>query len=214
MNTLKKYKYRLNNLDCANCANKIEGRLKKENNLSDVVVNFSSLTLSFMSNDDIKIEDVSDIVTKIEPEVVVTKIDEEVRETKKNYNLIRLIIGVIIALLGLYVNFNNEIINKILIIASYVILLYRTFKVAVKMLIKSHTINENALITISAIGAYFVDKQIEGLMVITLYEIGKILEEKAVNNSRNSIKDLMNIKQDFANKVVGGKTKVINVEDV
>ena len=214
MNTLKKYKYRLNNLDCANCANKIEERLKKENNLSDVVVNFSSLTLSFMSNDDIKIEDISSIVTKIEPEVVVTKIDEESKGTKKNYNLIRLIIGVIIALLGLYVNFNNEIINKILIIASYVILLYRTFKVAFKMLIKSHTINENALITISAIGAYFVDKQMEGLMVITLYEIGKILEEKAVNNSRNSIKDLMNIKQDFANKVVGDKTKVINVEDV
>lgn len=214
MNILKKYKYRLNNLDCANCANKIEERLKKENNLSDVVVNFSSLTLSFMSNDDIKIEDISNIVTKIEPEVVVTKIDEESKENKKNYNLIRLIIGVIIALLGLYVNFNNEIINKILIIASYVILLYRTFKVAVKMLIKSHTINENALITISAIGAYFVDKQMEGLMVITLYEIGKILEEKAVNNSRNSIKDLMNIKQDFANKVVGDKTKVINVEDV
>lgn len=214
MNTLKKYKYRLNNLDCANCANKIEERLKKENNLSDVVVNFSSLTLSFMSNDDIKIEDISNVVTKIEPEVVVTKIDEEVKETKKNYNLIRLIFGIIIALLGLYVNFNNEIINKILIIASYVILLYRTFKVAFKMLIKSHTINENALITISAIGAYFVDKQMEGLMVIILYEIGKILEEKAVNNSRNSIKDLMNIKQDFANKVVGDKTKVINVEDV
>lgn len=214
MNTLKKYKYRLNNLDCANCANKIEERLKKENNLSDVVVNFSSLTLSFMSNDDIKIEDISNIATKIEPEVVVTKIDEEAKETKKNYNLIRLIFGIIIALLGLYVNFNNEIINKILIIASYVILLYRTFKVAVKMLIKSHTINENALITISAIGAYFVDKQMEGLMVIILYEIGKILEEKAVNNSRNSIKDLMNIKQDFANKVVGDKTKVINVENV
>ena len=214
MNILKKYKYRLNNLDCANCANKIEERLKKENNLSDVVVNFSSLTLSFMSNDDIKIEDISDIVTKIEPEVVVTKIDEEIKETKKNYNLIRLIFGIIIALLGLYVNFNNEIINKILIIASYVILLYRTFKIAVKMLIKSHTINENALITISAIGAYFVDKQMEGLMVITLYEIGKILEEKAVNNSRNSIKDLMNIKQDFANKVVGDKTEVINVENV
>lgn len=214
MNILKKYKYRLNNLDCANCANKIEERLKKESNLSDVVVNFSSLTLSFMSNDDIKIEDISNIVTKIEPEVVVTKIDEEAKETKKNYNLIRLIIGVIIALLGLYVNFNNEIINKILIIASYVILLYRTFKVAVKMLIKSHTINENALITISSIGAYFVDKQMEGLMVIILYEIGKILEEKVVNNSRNSIKDLMNIKQDFANKVVGDKTKVINVEDV
>ena len=73
---MKKYKYRLNNLDCANCANKIEERLKKENNLSDVVVNFSSLILSFMSNDDIKIEDISNNITKIETEVEVTKIDE------------------------------------------------------------------------------------------------------------------------------------------
>ena len=92
-----------------------------------------------------------------------------------------------------------KIINKILIIASYVILLYRTFKVAVKMLIKSHTINENALITISAIGAYFVDKQMEGLMVIILYEIGKILEEKAVNNSRNSINSNINTTRNSIN---------------
>ena len=115
---MKKYKYRLNNLDCANCANKIEERLKKENNLSDVVVNFSSLTLSFMSNDDIKIEDISNIVTKIEPEVVVTKIDEEVKENKKNYNLIRLIIGVIIALFGLYVNFTLFSLYTLLLFGS------------------------------------------------------------------------------------------------
>ena len=210
---MKKYKYRLNNLDCANCANKIEERLKKEKNLENVVVNFSSLTLSFSSNDDIKIENISNIVTKIEPEVVVTDIKEN-SAVKKNYNLIRLIIGIIIAILGLYVDFNNSIVNKILIILSYIILLYRTFKVAIKMLVKSHTINENLLITVSSVGAYFVEKQMEGLMVIILYEIGKILEEKAVNNSRKSIKDLMDIKQDFANRIKNNKTEIINVEDV
>lgn len=210
---MKKYKYRLNNLDCANCANKIEERLKKEKNLENVVVNFSSLTLSFSSNDDIKIENINNIVTKIEPEVVVTDIKEN-SAVKKNYNLIRLIIGIIIAILGLYVDFNNSIVNKILIILSYIILLYRTFKVSIKMLVKSHTINENLLITVSSIGAYFVEKQMEGLMVIILYEIGKILEEKAVNNSRKSIKDLMNIKQDFANRIKNNKTEIINVEDV
>ena len=210
---MKKYKYRLNNLDCANCANKIEERLKKEKNLENVVVNFSSLTLSFSSNDDIKMENINNIVTKIEPEVVVTDIKEN-STVKKNYNLIRLIIGIIVAILGLYVDFNNSIVNKILIILSYIILLYRTFKVAIKMLVKSHTINENLLITVSSIGAYFVEKQMEGLMVIILYEIGKILEEKAVNNSRKSIKDLMNIKQDFANRIKNNKTEIINVEDV
>ena len=210
---MKKYKYRLNNLDCANCANKIEERLKKEKNLENVVVNFSSLTLSFSSNDDIKMENINNIVTKIEPEVVVTDIKEN-STVKKNYNLIRLIIGIIVAILGLYVDFNNSIVNKILIILSYIILLYRTFKVAIKMLVKSHTINENLLITVSSIGAYFVEKQMEGLMVIILYEIGKILEEKAVNNSRKSIKDLMDIKQDFANRIKNNKTEIINVEDV
>ena len=210
---MKKYKYRLNNLDCANCANKIEERLKKGKNLENVVVNFSSLTLSFSSNDDIKIENISNIVTKIEPEVVVTDIKEN-SAVKKNYNLIRLIIGIIIAILGLYVDFNNSIVNKILIILSYIILLYRTFKVSIKMLAKSHTINENLLITVSSVGAYFVEKQMEGLMVIILYEIGKILEEKAVNNSRKSIKDLMDIKQDFANRIKNNKTEIINVENV
>ena len=210
---MKKYKYRLNNLDCANCANKIEERLKKEINLENVVVNFSSLTLSFSSNDDIKIENINNIVTKIEPEVVVTDIKEN-SAVKKNYNLIRLIIGIIIAILGLYVDFNNSIVNKILIILSYIILLYRTFKVSIKMLVKSHTINENLLITVSSVGAYFVEKQMEGLMVIILYEIGKILEEKAVNNSRKSIKDLMDIKQDFANRIKNNKTEIINVENV
>lgn len=210
---MKKYKYRLNNLDCANCANKIEERLKKEKNLENVVVNFSSLTLSFSSNDDIKMENINNIVTKIEPEVVVTDIKEN-SAVKKNYNLIRLIIGIIIAILGLYVDFNNSIVNKILIILSYIILLYRTFKVSIKMLVKSHTINENLLITVSSVGAYFVEKQMEGLMVIILYETGKILEEKAVNNSRKSIKDLMNIKQDFANRIKNNKTEIINVENV
>ena len=66
-------------------------------------------------------ENINNIVTKIEPEVVVTDIKEN-SAVKKNYNLIRLIIGIIIAILGLYVDFNNSIVNKILIILSYIIL--------------------------------------------------------------------------------------------
>lgn len=211
---MKKYKYRLNNLDCAACANKIEERIKKEKNLNNVSVNFSSLTLSFDSNDEIKIENISDIVIKIEPEVIVTDINLENKNKKFKFNLIRLIIGILIASIGLYVDFKYKIINSLLIILSYIILLYRIFKTALKMLIKGKTINENALITISCIGAYFTGNQAEGLMVVILYEIGKILEDLAIKNSRESIKDLMDIKQDFANKVNDDGIDVINVEDV
>lgn len=210
---MKKYRYNMVNLDCPNCAHKIEERLKKESNLNDVVVNFSKLILTFQSENEINIQYISDIIHKIEPGVMLLDINEANVKTS-NHNILRLIIGVILGLLGLYVNFPNNIINTILIILSYVILLYRTSKIAVKLLVKSRTVNENALITISSIGAYLIGKPMEGLMVITLYEIGKILEEKAVNNSRNSIKDLMNIKQDYANIENNEKIDVINVEEV
>ena len=76
-------------------------------------------------------------------------------------------------------------------ILSYAILLYRTALNSVKLLFKSKTINENFLITISSVGAYLVGEKFEGLMVIILYEIGKILEEKAVNKSRKSISSML-----------------------
>lgn len=208
---MKKYKYKLNNLTCANCANKIEVRLKKEENLKDVILNFSNLTLSFKSEDNIKKDYISNIVKGIEPDVSILELNENI--DNKNYNLLRLVIGLIFALLSFILN-DYKIISEIMLIISYIILLYRTLKNAVKLLFKSKTINENILITISAVGAYLIDKKMEGLMVITLYEIGKILEEKAVNKSRKSISDLMDISQDYANRVNSNKTEKINVEDV
>ena len=55
-----------------------------------------------------------------------------------------------------------------------------------KQIVKNKVLDENTLIVISAIGAYLVGKVSEGLMVITLYEIGKILEARAVNKTRKS----------------------------
>lgn len=208
---MKKYKYKLNNLDCANCANKIEVRLKREKNLRDVVVNFSNLTLSFKSENDIEKDYISNIVKSIEPDVGILDLSENIES--KNYNLLRLVIGLMFASLSFILK-DYKMLSEVLLIISYIILLYRTFKNAIKILIKSKTINENALITISAVGAYLIDSKMEGLMVITLYEIGKILEEKAVNKSRRSISNLMDISQNYANKVNNKTIEKINVEDV
>ena len=54
----------------------------------------------------------------------------------------------------------------------------------------------------------------EGIMVITLYEIGKILEARAVNKTRKSISSLMDIKPEYANIKVGEEIKQVNPEDV
>ena len=64
----------------------------------------------------------------------------------------------------------------------------------IKIFLKNKIINENGLITISCLGALIIGEILEGMMVITLYTIGKILEEKALNNSKNSKKNILDIK--------------------
>ena len=82
------------------------------------------------------------------------------------------------------------------------------------MQIRKGVLDENALITISVIGACLVNKVMEGVMVITLYEIGKILESKAISKTRKSISDLMNIKPEYANLKNGEEYQQVNPEEV
>lgn len=194
-----KCKYKLNNLDCANCANKIEQTLKRDKNINDASVNFTKLTVMVDTNMEKGVKTyVSNIVKGIEPDVDVLDLNENAT-TKKNvlFHTLRLVIGIIASLFGVFV-FKGDI-SKVLIIIGYVVLLLRTFTNAVKLLFKSKTINENLLVTISCVGAYLTNNIHEGLMVIILYEIGKILEELAVNNSRKEVRNLMDIKPEYAN---------------
>ena len=207
---MKKYKYNINNLDCANCARELEESLNKNKDFKNVVVNFNTSKLIYESEKGFTIKELNDLVKKIEPDSYITK--EEVN-VKKEYHLSILILGIVICLLGYFLKINDNV-KLVLYIISYVLLLYRTFLNSIKLLIKSKTINENLLITISCLGAFFTNNVLEGAMVISLYTIGKILEEKAINNSRKSIKDLLDIKQSYANLKKGNTTSKIDVEDI
>lgn len=207
---MTKYKYNINNLDCANCAREVEEGLNKCERLNNVVVNFSTSKISYESDEVISLKELNQLVKKIEPDASVST--EDVMQ-KKEYHLSILIIACLIAIIAN--SFKLPIILKnILFIVSYILLLYRTTINAIKLLIKSKTINENALITISCIGAFLLGEVMEGVMVIALYTIGKILENLAVNNSRKSIKDLINIKEPYANKLENNKITRIAVEEV
>lgn len=239
MNTLKKYKFILKDLDCANCANKIQNKLSENKNYKDVVVNFNTLRLSFESEleYDVVKADIVKTISELEPEVEVldynhtneSSNDDEhehhhhehstqenfskpKQKKKINFNIIRLICGIIFMILGTLINLPWKL-NFIFTILAYVILLYRTTKNAIKLL-KKKTIDENFLVTISCIGAYFIGQQSEGLMVIILYELGKILEDKAVNNTRKSIASLMDIKPEYANLKHASHEHKVSPEEV
>ena len=99
-------------------------------------------------------------------------------------------------------------------IVSVTILLYKTAIKGWKQVFKNKVLDENTLITVSVIGACLVGKMMEGVMVIALYEIGKILEAKAIGKTRKSISDLMNIKPEYANLKIDEETKQVYPEEV
>ena len=207
---MSRYKYNINNLDCANCAREIEEELNKNKKFKNAVVNFNTSKISYESDENISIEELNEVVRKIEPGASVS--GDEVKQ-EKEYHISILLISIVIGLLANFLPVSN-IIKTILFIITYILLLYKTTINAAKLLIKSKTINENALITISCIGALAIGEAMEGMMVIVLYTIGKILEEKALNNSRKSIKDLLDIKQPYANKKENDKVSKIEVEQI
>lgn len=214
---MKKYEFILKDLDCAACANEIQEKLAKNPGLHNVNVNFAKLKLTY-ETDTVSVEEVRKAVKEQEPEVEMISAEkmkeiENKNESKTGTQIARLLIGIIIAGIGLYAKLPDAV-STIFIILGYVILLYRTAKNAFKMLFASKKINENFLITISCVGAYLVGEHMEGLMVIILYEIGKILEEKSISKSRKSIKDLMDIKPEYANLKTENDIKQVSPEEV
>ncbi len=207
---MKKYKYNINNLDCAACAREIEEMLNKHGDFSNATVNFNTCKIAYESNKDYSLEELNDLVRRVEPECFITL---EEKENRKEFSLMFLVLALAIGLLGYFLPL-SKVIKIILYLVSYSMLLYRTTINAIKLLLKGNGINENALMTISCLGALALGEVLEGMMVITLYTIGKILEEKAINNSRKSIKDLLNIKEPYVNLKVRNKIEQIRVEDV
>lgn len=220
---MKKYEFEIAGLDCAACANEIQEGLNKNPEIKNANVNFAKMKLTY-ETDTLSKEEIEKIVQSIEPEVELLEVNSKSKDLKNEkaqkenrkklwLHILRLVIGAIVAGVGLYVPM-PKVASTIFIVLGYAILLFKTVKNAVKLLFKSKTINENLLITISCIGAYLVGKSSEGLMVIILYEIGKILEEKAINKTRKSISDLMDIKPEYANLKKGDEIEIVEPSEV
>ena len=212
---MKSYKYTLEGLDCAACAKKVEDEIANTEGYEEVVVNFSTLKLTFKTDKPSPKKEITKLVQKLEPDVEVLEEGEE-NHDKEEHNgndIARIVIGIAIYLIAIVGKFNT-IVTSALTIIAFVILLYKTAKKGFKQLFKNKVLDENMLIVVSAIGAYLVGKNSEGLMVITLYEIGKILESKAVNKTRKSISDLMNIKPEYANLKQGEEWKQVTPDEV
>lgn len=96
---MKSYEFILKNLDCANCANKIQNTLAKKEELSEVVVNFNTLKLKYKT-DTLSKEEVEKIIKKVEPEVELIEVEKHEETTNVKDDVLRVIIGILTANIG------------------------------------------------------------------------------------------------------------------
>lgn len=127
------------------------------------------------------------------------------KKTKKKgvlFDVLCLTVGLILGVLSFI--FSSQIVHYILLIASVLCLGWKVYLKAFRLICRG-TINENLLLTISVLGAILIKKDMEAVMVIALYSIGKILEGLAVKKSRNSIEKITNFKPEFAVVIINGE---------
>jgi len=206
-------KVKISNIDCPNCAKALEKEINKIKIVKEAKLNFVKGTLTIESSDmDLALTEIKKLTAQIEPDAVIEDNTKNF-STKRSLivDLITLLVG---SLIGVICFLNVPNLLKVLaFVASSLIIGYKTVYKAFRLLLKG-TINENLLVTLSIIGAGALGEYMEGLMVIFLYTLGKILEGFAVNKSRKSIKELTNLKPDYARLIVDQKEKTVTPEEV
>ncbi|KEZ87234.1 ATPase [Clostridium sulfidigenes] len=220
----------LEGLCCANCASKIEKESQNITNVSSAIVDFVAqkliLELENNSDKDNIVEMVKQIVKRIEPDVKVYveegnqnrkqrshdhNHDHEHENSKKEF--VRLGVGAAIFAIATAFKFNFYV-ELSLFLVSYLLVGGEVVLRALKNIRGGQIFDENFLMSIATIGAFAIGEFPEGVAVMLFYQLGEIFQGMAVNRSRKSIAELMDIRPDFANLKIGSDIKKVSPEEV
>ncbi len=133
---------------------------------------------------------------------------------KMKKNLRNIIISFIFLLLALITKEKIQIISTILFIISYLIVGLPVLQKALKNMKKRKIFDENFLMTIATLGALAIGELPEAVAVMLFYQIGELFQSLAVDKSRKSVKELMNIRPDYANVEREGNLQKVDPENV
>ena len=230
-------KYILKNLDCANCAAKLEREIKKSSTVKSVSVDFGTLTMLIDSTD---LENDLSIVNKIEPGVELIEAVKGILPKKQNSanccsedghshehdhehgesggdelkkEKIKIAAAIVLMIAG-FITKDNMMISNILFVFSYVIVGYSVILKAIKNLLKGNPFDEFFLMSFATLAAFFINQFSEAAGVMIFYSVGELLQEISVNNSRKSIKSLLELKPEYANLETADGLKTVNPETV
>lgn len=126
----------------------------------------------------------------------------------------RIIIGAAVLATAVLLSLNNEWLQIALFIIGYIIVGGDVVKRAVKNIFKGQVFDENFLMSIATIGAFFIGEYPEGVAVMLFYQVGELFQSYAVGKSRKSIASLMDIRPDYANVKKGDELVKVDPDEV
>ena len=136
-----------------------------------------------------------------------------IKKFKINEDLIKIIISFILLAFSFFIK-DYKIFYLIVLILSYLIVSYEVFIDAFKNALKGEIFDENLLMIIATVGAFFINEYQEAIIVMLLFELGEYISDLAVDNSKKSITELMDLRSDYVYLKVNNKIKKVDIKDV
>ena len=217
--------YILEGLDCANCAAKIEAKLRTLNGVDDLTITYATKQMKLSAkNPDQMIPMIKETIDAMEDGITIVPKDnkviksEEAGEKKFSFNnpLVSIGVGAVIFIIG-------EILEHVgnvptipmfaLFLIAYLVLGGKVLITAGKNIMKGQVFDENFLMCIATIGAFCIQEFPEAVGVMLFYRIGEYFEEKATEQSRTQIMEAVDLRPEVVNLVVGNDVRIIDAEE-
>ena len=136
-----------------------------------------------------------------------------IKKFKINEDLVKIIISFMLFAFSFFIK-DYKIFYLIVLILSYLIVSYEVFIDAFKNALKGEIFDENLLMIIATVGAFFINEYQEAIIVMLLFELGEYISDLAVDNSKKSITELMDLRSDYVYLKVNNKIKKVDIKDV
>lgn len=236
MNQTRTERFRMENLDCAACAARIEQELKKTEGVEDAVLDFASLTLHLKAVD---VPKALAAINRIEPGIILTPAAKDRHEGDVHgsnrdlseaggYRKEAWIIGVSAVIFVCHLIFENRFhslplpwvwVEYATAFAAYLLAGWNVLAGAVRTVRRGLFFDENVLMVIATIGAMSIHALSEAVGVMLFFKVGELLQNMAVARSRRSVRRLLAARPDRALVKTGtGLTEMapeqVNVGDI
>lgn len=215
MSKTVKISMEVKNLDCANCALKIENEISQLDGVQLVSLNLMSDTLKIILDEKKKTEILKQsqlIADRVEPGTkFISREETDHQESKVDIELIKLLVSTSLFIFGIFTNGNLQL---SFFVASYLISGYKVLLTALKNLKRGVIFDENFLMSIATIGAFSIGEPLEAAAVMVFYNVGEYLQHKAVTRSKKNILDLLDNRNMVIHRLENGVLQDIDLNDV